>query len=117
MAAAGALLALLTSADARAQAPDTILINGKIVVYDAAPAEALAVRDGKIASVGNSPDIRALAGPATRVVDLGGRTVIPGLIDSHIHAIRAGLSFTTEVHWIGVRTLAEALLKARPPKR
>jgi predicted amidohydrolase YtcJ len=94
---------------ARAQAPDTILINGKIVVYDAAPAEALAVRDGKIAGVGNSTDIGALAGPATRIVDLGGRTVIPGLIDSHIHAIRAGLSFTTEVHWIGVPTLTEAL--------
>jgi predicted amidohydrolase YtcJ len=113
MAAVGVLLAVLISTDARAQAPDTILINGKIVVYDAAPAQALAVRDGKIAAVGNSTDIRALAGPATRVVDLGGRTVIPGLIDSHIHAIRAGLSFTTEVHWIGVRTLAEALDRIR----
>jgi predicted amidohydrolase YtcJ len=98
---------------AQAQAPDTILVNGKIVVYDAALAQALAVRDGKIASVGNSSDVRALAGPATRVVDLGGRTVIPGLIDSHIHAIRAGLSFTTEVHWIGVRTLDEALNRIR----
>ncbi len=55
-----------------------------------APAQALAVRDGKIAAIGSSADIRALAGPATRVIDLGGRTVIPGLIDSHIHAIRAG---------------------------
>jgi predicted amidohydrolase YtcJ len=107
------LLGLLASTDAHAQAPDTILINGKVVVYDAAPAQALAVRDGKIAGVGNSTDIRALAGPTTRIVDLGGRTVIPGLIDSHIHAIRAGLSFTTEVHWIGVRTLAEALDRIR----
>ena len=98
---------------ARAQAPDTILINGNIVVYDAAPAQALAVRDGKIAGLGNSSDIGALAGPGTRVIDLGHRTVIPGLIDSHIHAIRAGLSFTTEVHWIGVRTLAEALDRLR----
>ena len=78
-----------------------------------APAQALAVRDGKIAAIGNSTDIRALAGPATRVIDLGGRTVIPGLIDSHIHAIRAGLTYTTEVHWIGVRTLAEALDRIR----
>jgi len=73
----------------------------------------VAVRDGKIAAIGGSDDIRALAGSATRVIDLGGRTVIPGLIDSHIHAIRAGLSFTTEVHWIGVRKLAEALDRIR----
>src|SRR6195256_4854951 len=97
---------------ARAQ-PDTILVNGKLVVYDGAPAQALAVRDGRIAAIGDSPGIRALAGSSTRVIDLGGRTVIPGLIDSHIHAIRAGLSYTTEVHWSGVRTLEEALGRIR----
>ena len=96
-----------------ALAPDTILINGKLVVYDGAPAQALAVRDGRIAAIGNSAEIRALAGASTRVIDLGGRTVIPGLIDSHIHAIRAGLTYTTEIHWNGVRTLAEALTRIR----
>src|SRR5437870_3485590 len=50
---------------ARAQAPDTILVNGKIVLYDASPAQALAVRDGKIAAIGSSPDIGTRAGPAT----------------------------------------------------
>src|SRR5258706_6600513 len=79
-----------------APAPDTILINGKLVVYDGAPAQALAVRDGKIAAIGDASSIRALAGTSTRVIDLGSRTVIPGLIDSHIHAIRAGFSYTTE---------------------
>ena len=93
--------------------PDIILINGKLVVYDGAPAQALAVRDGKIAAIGNSSDIRALASPSTRVIDLAGHTVIPGLIDSHIHAIRAGLTYTTELHWTGVRSLTEALARIR----
>ena len=112
-------LACLLAAGARSPAPrrrraaDTILLNGKIVTFDAAPAEALAVRGDRIAAIGRSADIRALAGPATRVIDLAGRTVIPGLIDSHIHAIRAGLTYTTEVHWIGARTLAEALDRLR----
>ena len=111
------VFALLSIGTARAQipsqAPDTILVNGKLVVFSGTPAQALAVRDGKITAIGKSRDIRALAGPSTRVIDVGGRTVIPGLIDSHIHAIRAGLTYTTEVHWIGVRTLAEALERIR----
>ncbi|MEI8150986.1 MAG: amidohydrolase [Hyphomicrobiales bacterium] len=107
------LLCLTLGASADAQPADTILINGKLVRYDAPPAEALAVRGGRIAAIGTTGDIRALAGAATRIIDLGGRTVIPGLIDSHIHAIRAGLSYATEVHWIGVRTLAEALDRLR----
>lgn len=100
-------------AQTQAPAPDTLFINGNFIVYDGPPARALAVRDGKIAAVGDTLDIRALAGPSTRVIDLDGRTVIPGLIDSHIHAIRAGLSHTTEVHWFGVRTLKEALGRIR----
>src|SRR5687768_11569396 len=81
---------------AHAQPADTVLINGKIVQFGAEFAEALAVRDGRIAAVGRSAEIRAQIGPNTRVIELEGRTVIPGLIDSHIHAIRAGLTFMTE---------------------
>jgi predicted amidohydrolase YtcJ len=94
-----------------AQAPDLVLVNGKVVTVDAQSRveEALAIRDGKILAVGRTAEIRRLAGPATRVVDVGGRTVIPGLIDSHMHAIRAALSFTTEVNWIGARSLTEAM--------
>jgi len=106
-------LCCIDAAGARSPAPDTIFINGKLVVYDGAPAQALAVRDGKIMAIGRTAKIRALGGPATRVIDLGGRTAIPGLIDSHIHAIRAGLSYNTEVHWFGVRTLDEALGRLR----
>src|ERR1043165_8092777 len=106
------LLALFAGA-AQAQSADTVLLNGKIVTFGAAPAEALAVRGDRIVAVGRSADIRALAGPATRVIDLGGRAVIPRLIDSHYHSIRAGLTYTTEVHWIGARSLGEALDRLR----
>ena len=94
-------------------APDTVLVNGKLVVYDRPHAQALAVRDGKITGIGDTSSIRALAGSSTRIIDLGGRTVIPGLIDSHIHAIRAGLGYSTEVQWLGVRTLKEAIERLR----
>ncbi len=98
---------------AQTPAPDTLLINGKFVVHDADPAQALAVREGKIVAMGDTASITALARSTTRVIDLGGRTVIPGLIDSHIHAIRAGLTYTTEVQWYGVRTLKVALERLR----
>ena len=91
-----ALLAVWLGAggEAAAQPPDVVLLDGKIVAVDARASlhEALAVRDGKIVGVGSTAEIRRLAGPATRVVELEGRTVIPGLIDSHLHAIRAALS-------------------------
>lgn len=94
-----------------AQSPDTALVNGKIITLDerSTVTEALAVRDGKIVAVGRSAEVRALAGPATRIVDLGGRTVIPGLVDSHMHAIRAALFYATEVNWIGTRSIPEAM--------
>jgi len=100
----------LLAACALAQSADTILVNGKVLTVDSqfSTREAIAIRDGKIAATGTTVEIRKLAGPATRVVDLAGRTVIPGLIDSHMHAIRAGQSFATEVNWIGARSIAEA---------
>ncbi len=54
--------------------------------------------------------MRALSGPTTRTVDAGGRTLIPGLIDSHM---RAALSYSTEVNWIGAGTIAEAMARIR----
>ncbi len=113
-----ALLLCLASV-AGAQTPDTILLNGKILTLDAksSVAPAVAIADGRITAVGSADDIRKLAGPGTRVIDLRGRTVIPGLIDSHLHAIRAALSFSTEVNWIGARSLEEALGRIRAAAR
>src|SRR5262245_59789417 len=90
-----AACACMVAVGASAQAPDTVLFNGKILTVDArdSVAEALAITGGKVAALGRNADVRKLAGATTRVVDLGGRTVIPGLIDSHLHAIRAALTF------------------------
>jgi len=74
---------------------DLILYGGKIVTVDASfsTAEAVAIQGGKIAEVGKSADILAhFKGPQTRIIDLKGHTVLPGLIDSHVHALTSGLS-------------------------
>lgn len=78
---------------AQPAAPDLIFHGGKILTVDASFAvhEAFAVRDGRIVAVGASNTIRALAGPGTSQHDLRGRTVLPGLIDSHVHAPAAAM--------------------------
>jgi predicted amidohydrolase YtcJ len=110
---------MLAAAAVSAQSADLVLINGKILTLDARSnvQEAMAVRGGLVAATGSTAELRALAGPATRVIDLQGRTVIPGLIDSHLHAIRAALSFSTEVNWIGAPSLVEALTRIRAAAR
>jgi predicted amidohydrolase YtcJ len=111
LALCGAIACSLVTGSAFAQAPDVVLVNGKMVTLDpqSSVVEALAVDNGKVAAVGTSSDIRAMAGEETEIIDLQGRTVIPGLIDSHIHAIRAALSFATEVNWIGTSSIPEAM--------
>jgi predicted amidohydrolase YtcJ len=106
-----AVCAVAIASPAWSQSADTILVNGKILTVDAqfSTREAIAIRDGKITAVGSNSDVRKQAGSHTRVIDLQGRTVIPGLIDSHIHAIRAGQTFTTEVNWVGATSIAEAM--------
>jgi hypothetical protein len=106
-----AAVVILAALPASAQNADTILFNGKIVTVDSRSAvhSALAVSEGRILALGSDQDVRKLAGPTTRTIDLQGRTVIPGLIDSHMHATRAALSFSTEVNWIGAASLADAL--------
>lgn len=108
-------LSLAAAPLAVAQSADTILVNGKVLTVDRSFSvrEALAIRDEKIAAVGSNAEIRKQAGPQTRVIDLQGRTVIPGLIDSHIHAIRAGQTFTTEVNWVGTHSIDEAMARIR----
>ena len=72
-------------------------------------ATAVAIRDGRFLAVGADKEVMALGGPKTKVVDLKGRRVLPGLIDNHLHIIRGGLNFNMELRWDGVRSLADAM--------
>ncbi len=73
---------------------DLVLLNGTVWTGESgAPrAEAVALRDGKVAAVGSTRDIRRLAGGGSRVIDLGGALVLPGFIDSHTHFLDGGFS-------------------------
>ncbi|WP_321820717.1 MULTISPECIES: amidohydrolase [unclassified Burkholderia] len=94
-----------------AEAADLIVYNGKIATQDARQSfvTALAVKDGRILASGSGRDVLRHARDGTPRIDLNGRTVIPGLNDSHLHMIRGGLNFNLELRWDGVPTLADAL--------
>jgi len=81
-----------------ARAPETVLVNGKVLTVDDSfsVAEAVAISGNRILAVGSSADVRALAGSGTDVVDLGGKTVIPGLIENHVHPVMASQSEVDE---------------------
>ena len=91
-------------------APDLVLINGKVLTLDerSTVTEAVAVREGKILATGSSASIKSLAGARTRVLDVSGKTVIPGLIDTHAHFKAAGLADYV-VNMSRAKTVAEAL--------
>src|SRR5256886_13505778 len=88
-----------------------LLHHGVVTTLDRSnpTATAVAIRDGKFVRVGGDADVLTLAGTATRVRDLKGRRVLPGLIDNHLHIIRGGLSFNMELRWDGVRALTGAM--------
>ena len=66
-------------------------------------------RTALFTAVGRDEDVMPLAGASTRIIDLKGRRVLPGLIDNHLHIIRGGLNFNMELRWDGVRSLADAM--------
>jgi len=98
---------------------DLILVNGRVATLDRGRpfARAVAITDGRFTVVGDEPAVMATRGPATTVVDLRGRTVVPGLNDSHLHVIRGGLNYMMELRWDGVSSLAEALRMLRDQAR
>ncbi len=92
-------------------APDLILHRGLFTTLDRSnpTASAVAITDGRFTAVGHDHEVMPLAGPKTKVIDLRGRRVLPGLIDNHLHIIRGGLNFNMELRWDGVRSLADAM--------
>src|SRR5262249_27751416 len=90
---------------------ELILMNGRIATVDHSRpfAEAVAIQNGRFISVGANEEIMRLRASNTETIDLGGRTVIPGLNDSHMHPIRGGLNYNMELRWDGVPSLADAL--------
>jgi predicted amidohydrolase YtcJ len=91
--------------------PELILHRGLFATLNRAnpTATAVAITDGKFSAVGRDNDVMQLAGERTKVIDLKGRRVLPGLIDNHLHIIRGGLSFNMELRWDGVRSLTDAM--------
>jgi len=94
---------------------DLILTNGRFHTLDRTnpQADTVAIADGRFVAVGPAEDVMRHRGAATRVVDLDGHTVIPGLNDSHLHLIRGGLNYNLELRWEGVPSLADALRMLR----
>jgi len=109
--AAGIFQIFRTPASAQSAAPDVLFTNGKVVTVDErfTIAQAVAVKGDRIVAVGSSQEIAKLAGPGTRTVDLRGRTAIPGLIDNHLHLLRAGNTWELELRWDGVYSRKQAI--------
>jgi len=109
-AAATAFASPLFAANRKPPMTDIILVNAKVTTLDREnpEAQAIAIRNGRFLAVGSEQEVRAAA-PQADVIDAGGRRVIPGLIDSHMHIIRGGLNYNMELRWDGVPSLADAM--------
>jgi len=97
---------------AAVQPADTIVTRGKILTVDAEfrTVEALAITDGRIVATGTSKQIERLVGHDTKVIDVAGATVIPGLIDNHFHFTRAVETWHEQARFEGVDSRRQALL-------
>ena len=122
LAAAGGLAGLGVAgcaSTAPAGPADTVVLNARIATMDpkAPRAQAVAITGTQFSAVGTDREMQRWIGPRTRVIDAQGRTVVPGLIDSHAHFIRGGLTYTQELRWDGVASLADAMTMLRDQAR
>src|SRR5262249_30710474 len=107
-----AVLGVVAGSVTRAQnSVDTIVTNGKILTVDERfrIVEALAIDEGRIVARGTRQEIARYAGSKTQVIDVGGRTVIPGLIDNHFHLTRAADTWHNQARFEGVDSRRKAL--------
>jgi len=113
--AAGLCAALALASAGGARAAEIVIHNARVTTLDPArpQAQALAVSGGRIVAVGADEEVLRAHGAGARRIDAGGRRVIPGLIDSHIHAIRGGLSFSHEARLEGARSIEAAMARVR----
>ena len=93
------------------QIADLIVTNAKVAVMDnnRTITEAIAVKDGKVLATGSKEQISKFKNENTKVLDAKGKTLIPGLNDSHLHLTRGGRFFNAELRWDGVKSLKTAL--------
>ncbi len=98
---------------------DLIIINGHVATLDSRNsfASAVAIKNGLFIAVGQDDEIFSYKGETTKVIDVKGKTVIPGLNDSHIHIIRGGLNYNLELRWDGITSLGEALGRIKEQSR
>lgn len=94
---------------------ELVLHNGKITTLDPRQPEvsALGITEGRVAAIGTNDEILAKASPQTKRIDLKGRRVVPGLNDSHLHVIRAGLFYSLELRWDGISSIDGAMRRLR----
>ena len=102
------LVALAAAAPAVAQSADLVLRGGNVIAVDKdwRVAQAVAIKDGRFLAVGDDAAMAAHIGPGTQVIELAGRTVVPGLIDSHLHQLFAALNGPA-VQLLGARSIAD----------
>jgi hypothetical protein len=95
----------------QSQRAETIIHNAVVYTLDSANtiAEAIAIGEGKILRVGDNREVLSLKRKETKIIDAGGRAIIPGIFDSHLHVIRGGRFYHSELRWDGVRSLKRAL--------